>query len=60
MSFPGRAQELFGKNDASSKKNQTKRLDSFYYEEGDDGDDNSNKNNNNINNNNNKSTKTHN
>ena len=48
MSFPGRAQELFGKNDASSKKNQTKRLNSFYYEEGFDGDDNSNKNNNNL------------
>lgn len=57
MSFPGRAQELFGKNDASSKKNQTKRLDSFYYEEGDDGDDNSNKNNDNINNNVNNNTK---
>lgn len=57
MSFPGRAQELFGKNDASSKKNQTKRLNSFYYEEGFDGDDNSNKNNNNINNNVNNNTK---
>ena len=57
MSFPGRAQELFGKNDASSKKNQTKRLNSFYYEEGFDGDDNSNKNNDNINNNVNNNTK---
>ncbi|CAL6447165.1 unnamed protein product [Bathycoccus prasinos] len=58
MSFPGRAQELFGKNDASSKKNQTKRLNNgFYYEEGDDGDDNSNKNNNNINNMNNNTKK---